>query len=185
MRQGSGPSCLLSSTTRSATLTIGLKFRMSPSDSVSDNCEGSNPLLKRNGSGRCRESSIFSESDAPAAVSQPPVVARPFPACLASGNVRLMKSGCQPQTVPTHSSDPKLTIPNHNFMRFWHWMQAAYAPWTDEKMLVDPLPYLRSGPGTPSTVCRSPWYDMMPAVGDIPIVRRFHSEREDLRFSAG
>ena len=96
-----------------------------------------------------------------------------------------MKSGCQPQTVPTHSSDPKLTIPNHNFMRFWHWMQAAYAPWTDEKMLVDPLPYLRSGPGTPSTVCRSPWYDMMPAVGDIPIVRRFHSEREDLRFSAG
>ncbi len=96
-----------------------------------------------------------------------------------------MKSGCQPQTVPTHSSDPKWTIPNHNFMRFWHWMQAAYAPWTDEKMLVDPLPYLRSGPGTPSTVCRSPWYDKMPAVGDIPIVRRFHSEREDLRFSAG
>jgi hypothetical protein len=37
---------------------------------------------------------------------------------------------------------------NHNFMRFWHWMQAAYAPWTDEKMLVDPLPYLRTGPGT-------------------------------------
>jgi hypothetical protein len=109
----------------------------------------------------------------------------PFPACLASSNVRLMKSGCQPQTVSTHSSDPKLTIPNHNFMRFWHWMQAAYAPWTDEKMLVDPLPYLRSGPGTPSTVCRSPWYDKMPAVGDIPIVRRFHSEREDLRFSAG
>ena len=37
---------------------------------------------------------------------------------------------------------------NHNFMRFWHWLQAAYAPWTDEKMLVDPLPYLRTGPGT-------------------------------------
>jgi hypothetical protein len=36
---------------------------------------------------------------------------------------------------------------NHNFMRFWHWLQAAYAPWTDEKMLVDPLPYLRTGPG--------------------------------------
>ena len=49
-----------------------------------------------------------------------------------------MKSGCQPETVPTHSSDPKLTIPNHNFMRFWRWMQAAYAPWTDEKMLVHP-----------------------------------------------
>jgi len=37
---------------------------------------------------------------------------------------------------------------NHNFMRFWHWMQAAYAPWTQDKMLVDPLPYLRPGPGT-------------------------------------
>lgn len=36
---------------------------------------------------------------------------------------------------------------NHNFMRFWHWMQAAYAPWTQDKMLVDPLPYLRTGPG--------------------------------------
>ena len=36
---------------------------------------------------------------------------------------------------------------NHNFMRFWHWMQAAYAPWTQDKMLVDPLPYLRPGPG--------------------------------------
>ncbi len=23
----------------------------------------------------------------------------------------------------------------------------AYAPWTDEKMPVDPLPYLRTGPG--------------------------------------
>jgi hypothetical protein len=65
MRQLSGPSCLLSYTTPNATLTIGLKFRMSRSDSVSDKCEGSNPLLKRNGSGRCRESSrIFSESDA-------------------------------------------------------------------------------------------------------------------------
>ncbi len=36
---------------------------------------------------------------------------------------------------------------NHNFMRFWHWMQAAYAPWTDEKILFEPLPYLRPGPG--------------------------------------
>ncbi|MGA3169014.1 MAG: hypothetical protein ABSF14_23175, partial [Terriglobia bacterium] len=35
---------------------------------------------------------------------------------------------------------------NHNFMRFWHWMQAAYAPWTDEKILFEPLPYLRPGP---------------------------------------
>ena len=36
---------------------------------------------------------------------------------------------------------------NHNFMRFWHWMAAAYAPWTDEKILFEPLPYLRTGPG--------------------------------------
>ncbi len=37
---------------------------------------------------------------------------------------------------------------NHNFMRFWHWMQAAYAPWTQDKILFEPLPYLRTGPGT-------------------------------------
>ena len=36
---------------------------------------------------------------------------------------------------------------NHNFMRFWHWMAAAYAPWTDEKILFEPLPYQRTGPG--------------------------------------
>ena len=36
---------------------------------------------------------------------------------------------------------------NHNFMRFWHWLAAAYAPWTDERILFEPLPYLRTGPG--------------------------------------
>jgi Family of unknown function (DUF6298)/Putative collagen-binding domain of a collagenase len=37
---------------------------------------------------------------------------------------------------------------NHNFMRFWHWLQAAYAPWTKDKILFAPLPYMRTGPGT-------------------------------------
>jgi len=36
---------------------------------------------------------------------------------------------------------------NHNFMRFWHWMQAAWASWTEEKILFRPLPYARTGPG--------------------------------------
>ncbi len=36
---------------------------------------------------------------------------------------------------------------NHNFMRMWVWEQAAWVPWTTDKVLVDPLPYLRTGPG--------------------------------------
>lgn len=36
---------------------------------------------------------------------------------------------------------------NHNFMRLWHWSQAAWAPWTDEKIVFEPLPYPRTGPG--------------------------------------
>ncbi len=36
---------------------------------------------------------------------------------------------------------------NMNFMRFWHWEQAAWAPWTRDKILFEPLPYLRTGPG--------------------------------------
>jgi hypothetical protein len=65
MRQRGAPSCLPSCTTQSATLTIGLKSRTKRSDSVSDKCEGSNPLAKHNDSGRYRESfRISSESDA-------------------------------------------------------------------------------------------------------------------------
>ena len=36
---------------------------------------------------------------------------------------------------------------NHNFMRLWVWQQAAWAPWTKEKVEFDPLPYVRTGPG--------------------------------------
>lgn len=39
-------------------------------------------------------------------------------------------------------------VANHfNFMRLWTWEQSAWATWTPDKMIVDPLPYLRSGPG--------------------------------------
>lgn len=39
-------------------------------------------------------------------------------------------------------------VRNHfNFMRFWNWEHAAWAAWSDEKMIVDPMPYLRTGPG--------------------------------------
>jgi hypothetical protein len=37
---------------------------------------------------------------------------------------------------------------NHNFMRLWTWEQAAWAPWTPEKILYEPVAYLRTGPGT-------------------------------------
>jgi hypothetical protein len=37
---------------------------------------------------------------------------------------------------------------NHNFMRLWQWEQAAWAPWTSDKILFRPEKYLRSGPGT-------------------------------------
>lgn len=36
---------------------------------------------------------------------------------------------------------------NHNFIRMWMWEQAAWAPWTKDKILFDPLPYERMGPG--------------------------------------
>lgn len=36
---------------------------------------------------------------------------------------------------------------NHNFIRMWVWEQAAWAPWTKEKVLFNPLPYDRTGPG--------------------------------------
>jgi len=32
-----------------------------------------------------------------------------------------------------------------NFMRFWSWEHAAWATWTSEKPIVDPMPYVRVG----------------------------------------
>lgn len=37
---------------------------------------------------------------------------------------------------------------HHNFMRLWAWEQAAWAPWTAEDYFIEPLPYMRTGPGT-------------------------------------
>lgn len=34
-----------------------------------------------------------------------------------------------------------------NFQRLWVWEQAAWAPWSKEKLLVSPMPYRRTGPG--------------------------------------
>jgi len=36
---------------------------------------------------------------------------------------------------------------NHNFMRLWGWQQSAWAPWTPDKILFEPVLYVRSGPG--------------------------------------
>ena len=35
----------------------------------------------------------------------------------------------------------------YNFMRFWNWEHAAWAAWSEEKMIIGPMPYLRTGPG--------------------------------------
>jgi hypothetical protein len=45
-----------------------------------------------------------------------------------------------------------------NFMRLWQWLQAEGAPWTEDKILFDPLPYLRTGPGT--AVDSKPKFDL-------------------------
>jgi hypothetical protein len=37
---------------------------------------------------------------------------------------------------------------SHNFTRLWVWEQAAWAPWSSAKIVFDPMPYERSGPGT-------------------------------------
>jgi hypothetical protein len=34
----------------------------------------------------------------------------------------------------------------HNFMRLWTWDHPKFAPWTDEIVYLDPMPYLRTGP---------------------------------------
>jgi hypothetical protein len=35
----------------------------------------------------------------------------------------------------------------HNFMRFWMWEQARMGPWSPERIDVEPMPFLRTGPG--------------------------------------
>ncbi|MGH9614631.1 MAG: DUF6298 domain-containing protein [Bryobacteraceae bacterium] len=37
---------------------------------------------------------------------------------------------------------------NHNFMRLWGWQQSAWAPWTPDKILFQPVLYMRTGQGT-------------------------------------
>lgn len=36
---------------------------------------------------------------------------------------------------------------HHNFIRLWVSENAAWAPWSDQKVMFGPLPYLRTGPG--------------------------------------
>lgn len=35
----------------------------------------------------------------------------------------------------------------HNFSRYWQWGYTEFAPWTDEKIIFEPLAYERTGPG--------------------------------------
>jgi hypothetical protein len=41
-----------------------------------------------------------------------------------------------------------LTKENHNFIRLWSWEQAAWVSWLTSKLVIHPLPYARTGPGT-------------------------------------
>ncbi|MBP3963883.1 DUF6298 domain-containing protein [Paenibacillus lignilyticus] len=38
-----------------------------------------------------------------------------------------------------------MTENNHNFMRLWQWGHPLYAPWTLDKVYIDPMPYMRTG----------------------------------------
>ena len=40
-----------------------------------------------------------------------------------------------------------LAFHGHNCMRLWTWDHAEWAPWTEEKLTFEPLPFERSGPG--------------------------------------
>jgi hypothetical protein len=40
-----------------------------------------------------------------------------------------------------------MTEHHFNFQRLWIWEQAAWATWTKEKLVIEPMPYRRTGPG--------------------------------------
>ena len=61
----------------------------------------------------------------------------------------LQDTGVAP--VPTFDWEGYLAMMlshNHNFMRLWGWQQSAWAPWTPDKILFEPVLYMRTGPGT-------------------------------------
>lgn len=61
----------------------------------------------------------------------------------------LQDSGIEPIPIFDYSAYlDQLQKYNHNLVRLWVWEQAAWAPWTDEKLAYDPLPYRRRGLGT-------------------------------------
>lgn len=61
----------------------------------------------------------------------------------------LQDSGIEPIQFFDYSAYlDRLQKYNHNLVRLWVWEQAAWATWADEKVVFDPLPYRRLGPGT-------------------------------------
>ena len=40
-----------------------------------------------------------------------------------------------------------LSFYRHNFMRLWTWDHPEWAPWTEEKVYMEPMPHARTGPG--------------------------------------
>ena len=37
---------------------------------------------------------------------------------------------------------------NHNFIRLWVWELASWNPWAKTQLSADPVPFLRTGPGS-------------------------------------
>ena len=61
----------------------------------------------------------------------------------------LQDSGIEPIPIFDYSTYlDRLQKYNHNLVRLWVRESAAWASWTDEKVVYDPLPYRRRGPGT-------------------------------------
>lgn len=68
----------------------------------------------------------------------------------AAGNEPSPPTASGPPPVPVFDWEGYLTmmkVHNHNFMRLWAWQQSAWGPWTRDKILFEPLLYVRTGPG--------------------------------------
>jgi hypothetical protein len=70
-----------------------------------------------------------------------------------------------------------MTDHQHNFLRLWHWEQAAWAPWTSEKIRFTPTVYLRTVPRT--AVDGGPRFDLTQF--NPPYFRQLRQRVEDCR----
>jgi len=110
--------------------------------------------------GRMAASCAVSSAQAPQSVSGPLKVHPSNPRYFTDGSGRavfltgshtwanLQDTGVAP--VPVFDWEGYLAMMkshNHNFMRLWGWQQSAWAPWTPDQILFEPVVYQRAGPG--------------------------------------